>query len=145
MNINDEFPNDLTVAVWDTYVMKKDGSVMHFDIMVPEDFNDQKTIFKYGEDYAKSKGENYPVIDTTKCQFCHVEQVTSEARDGIADNGHYILEMDDIPKNLPEHPSKRDLALFIKGHFKEFRFSNFSGVSTEILQKIVASKMSHSQ
>jgi len=28
---------EMKVAVWDTYVTKKDGSVMHFDIIVPEE------------------------------------------------------------------------------------------------------------
>ena len=30
------------VAVWDTYVTKKDGTVMHFDIIAPVDIKDEK-------------------------------------------------------------------------------------------------------
>lgn len=142
MNMLDELPNDLKVAVWDTYIKKKDGNVMHFDIIVPENFSDEKAIFNFGETYAKSKGELDVKVDTSKCQFCHVEDVTNDVREAIAEVGYYILEMDDIPGKLPDQPSKRDLVLFIKGHFKEFRFSNFSGVSVDILKRIIDNRLS---
>lgn len=34
----------MKVAVWDTYVTKKDGTIMHFDIMVPEQIRDRKSV-----------------------------------------------------------------------------------------------------
>lgn len=33
----------MKVAVWYTYVTKKDGTVMHFDIIVPENVTDENT------------------------------------------------------------------------------------------------------
>jgi hypothetical protein len=31
----------MKVAVWDTYVTKKDGSIMHFDIIADEEIKDE--------------------------------------------------------------------------------------------------------
>jgi hypothetical protein len=44
---------NMKVAVWDTYVTKKDGSVMHFDILAPESIKDTAVIYNYGKDYLK--------------------------------------------------------------------------------------------
>ncbi len=38
----------MKVAVYDTYVIKKDGSVMHFDIIVPVENKDVKGIHNFG-------------------------------------------------------------------------------------------------
>ncbi|RYD82581.1 MAG: DUF2024 family protein [Sphingobacteriales bacterium] len=46
----------MQVAVWDTYVTKKDGSVMHFDIIAPSTIKDEATIFAYG---MTSSGKTY--------------------------------------------------------------------------------------
>jgi Domain of unknown function (DUF2024) len=40
----------MKVAVWDTYVIKKDDSVMHFDIIAPSEIKDEATIYKYGKE-----------------------------------------------------------------------------------------------
>lgn len=134
--------NDLKVAVWDTYVMKSNGHIMHFDIIVPENFRDQNEIYKYGEDFVKAKGQEQAAIDATRCQFCHIEEVSADISEAIANNGFYIQEMEDIPDHLPENASKRELVLFIKGHYKDYRFKNFAGVTIEELKQIINSKES---
>lgn len=45
----------MKVAVWDTYVTKQDGGVMHFDIIVPAELKDEQTIFGYGFKYLSNK------------------------------------------------------------------------------------------
>ena len=35
----------MKIAVWDTYVTRKDGKVMHFDILVNENLKDENQIF----------------------------------------------------------------------------------------------------
>ena len=30
----------MKIAVWDTYVTKNDGQIMHFDILAPDDIKD---------------------------------------------------------------------------------------------------------
>ncbi|GJM28393.1 MAG: hypothetical protein DHS20C17_10280 [Cyclobacteriaceae bacterium] len=125
------------VAVWDTYVNKQDGSVMHFDIIVPAHIQDQEKIFEFGEQYVKQKGELAVNIDVTHCQFCHVETITKDIADAISKQGYYILEMEDIPGKLSPNPTRRDLALYLKAHFEKYRFTNFSGVSSEEIQRLI--------
>ena len=41
----------MKVAVWDTYVKREDGNIMHFDILVPDYETNEQTIFNFGKDY----------------------------------------------------------------------------------------------
>ena len=43
-------PIKMKVAVWDTYVTKKDGSIMHFDIIAPVEIKDTTIIYGYGRE-----------------------------------------------------------------------------------------------
>jgi len=43
-------------AVYDTYVRKKDGDVMHFDVVVEAKTPHEKAI-EYGKEYLESVGE----------------------------------------------------------------------------------------
>ena len=45
----------MKVAVWDTYVTKKDETIMHFDILAPEEIKDTTVIYDYGKAYLKQK------------------------------------------------------------------------------------------
>lgn len=47
----------MKVAVYDTYVTKRDDAVMHFDILVPDDLKDQNRIHTFGQEYLKEKGQ----------------------------------------------------------------------------------------
>ena len=41
----------MKASVWDTYVNKKDGTVMHFDIMVPESTKESETVYQFSKEY----------------------------------------------------------------------------------------------
>lgn len=43
-------------AVYDTYVTKKDGSLMHFDVIVESSTPHEKAV-QYGKEYLKSAGQ----------------------------------------------------------------------------------------
>lgn len=43
----------MKIAVWDAYVTKKDGTIMHFDILVPEEIKDSNVIYSFGESIWK--------------------------------------------------------------------------------------------
>jgi hypothetical protein len=83
----------MKVAVWDTYVTKKDGAVMHFDILAPEDIKDENTIHTFGKRYLQSKNEEGQPLTAKECRFCHIEKATPEIESGIQQNGYYIIEM----------------------------------------------------
>jgi hypothetical protein len=85
---------NMKVAVWDTYVTKKDGSVMHFDIIVPESMKDTDIIIGYGRDYLITKGQNGQQLTSKECRFCHVERAKPEWEVSINKFGYYIYEMD---------------------------------------------------
>ena len=36
----------MKVSVWDTYVKREDGKLMHFDILVSDTLNDEKAIYR---------------------------------------------------------------------------------------------------
>lgn len=84
----------MKVAVWDTYVTKKDGRVMHFDIVAPVEITDTTTIYNYGKTYLKSKGQEGQPLTSSECRFCHVRQVFPEWMADIRKQGYYIIELE---------------------------------------------------
>lgn len=84
----------MKVAVWDTYVTKKDGSIMHFDIIALEGVRDTTVIYNYGKQYLKSKGQEGQPLSSKECRFCHVRDVQPQWAVEIKEKGYYILEME---------------------------------------------------
>ncbi len=84
----------MKVAVWDTYVTKKDGSVMHFDIIAPEGIKDTTTIYNYGKEYLKSKGQEGQPLTSKECKFCHIETLKPQWETEIKQKGYFIIEME---------------------------------------------------
>ena len=72
----------MQIAVWDTYVERSNGARMHFDILVPAAIEDENQIYEYGDQYLK------------RCNFCHIENASTEIEAAIRDKGFYILEME---------------------------------------------------
>ena len=64
----------MRVSVWDTYVTRNDGRIMHFDILVPHEVIDENTVFEYGMDYLKRKSVSSQKLSTKECRFCHMEE-----------------------------------------------------------------------
>ncbi|WP_299103856.1 DUF2024 family protein [uncultured Tenacibaculum sp.] len=84
----------MNVAVWDTYVTKKDGSIMHFDIIVPSTLKNTNVIFNYGKEYLKTKGLESLDLSSKECVFCHVEALKPAWENIIKDKGYFIYEME---------------------------------------------------
>ena len=84
----------MKVAVWDTYVKRNDGAVMHFDIIVSQALSNEQVVFWHGQKYLEEKGIQSSAITTNECQFCHVEQATEEMSIQIEEKGYFILEME---------------------------------------------------
>lgn len=83
----------MEVDVWDTYVKKKDGRIMHFDILVPSQLKDEETIYTFGKEYLQSKGQADQPLSASQCRFCHVEEASSEMVESINRMGYYIVEI----------------------------------------------------
>ena len=84
----------MQIAVWDTYVKKKDGSIMHFDIMAPTEQRDTNVIYSYGRNYLESKGQEGQVLSAKECRFCHVEMIKPQWEADIKSKGYFIFEME---------------------------------------------------
>ena len=84
----------MKVAVWDTYVDKRDGSVMHFDIIAPVETDDKEQIYNYGREYLKTKGQEGQPLTSKECQFCHIEALKPEWEESIRQKGYSIVEME---------------------------------------------------
>lgn len=82
------------VNVWDTYVTKKNGEIMHFDIIAPVEVSDQAVIYSYGKAYLKTKGQEGQPLTSKQCRLCHVEVLRPEWEAAIAQKGYFIIEME---------------------------------------------------
>ena len=83
----------MKVAVWDTYVTKKDGSIMHFDIIVPNEITNTDQIFGYGRLYLTSKGQENQELSSNQCKYCHFEHLQKFMKKDLIEKGYYIIEM----------------------------------------------------
>lgn len=129
----------MAVAVWDTYVAKKDGNVLHFDIITDAALKDPHRIYEFGKEYLAQRNEADAQLSSEQCQFCHIEEPGIEMKEAIAAKGYYILEMEEIPATLGEHPTRRELILFLRAHHHKYRFFNFQGITEEQLKEIILS------
>lgn len=82
------------VTVWDTYVTKNDGTVMHFDIIAPEEIKDTTVIYGYGRTYLKTKGQEGQPLTSKECRRCHVREIQPQWEADIKKQGYFILEME---------------------------------------------------
>ena len=81
------------VNVWDTYVTKKNGEIMHFDIIAPVEVIDTSIIYDYGKLYQKSKNQEGQTLTSNQCRLCHIEHLRPEWEEEINQKGFFIIEM----------------------------------------------------
>jgi len=93
MNMNEQ-TKSAEVAVWDTYVTRKDGRVMHFDIIAPSSQRDSAVIHAYGKAYLERKGEGGQPLTSKECRFCHVRTLQPKWEADIHRQGFFILELE---------------------------------------------------
>ncbi|WP_103864565.1 MULTISPECIES: DUF2024 family protein [Aquimarina] len=84
----------MELAVWDTYLQRDNGTIMHFDILAPEHITDKNIIHQFGEDYLKSKYFTTKGISLSKCRFCHITRGSTEMIQDIENKGYSIIEME---------------------------------------------------
>ena len=84
----------MRVAVFDTYFVKKNGMIRHFEIIVPEDQSYEKVI-QYGLEYLKRGGQEDQPLTTKECLFWHVEAASEGLEKTIKENGHCTYEIEE--------------------------------------------------
>jgi uncharacterized protein DUF2024 len=85
-------------AVYDTYVKKKDGKIMHFDVIVEASTAHEKAI-EYGKEYLASVGQSEQKMTQEECQFCHIQEAPSTVANDISSRGYYIQKMEGCPSS----------------------------------------------
>ena len=81
-------------AVYDTYVTKKDGKIMHFDVIVEASTPHEKAI-EYGKEFLEQVGQGNQTMTQEECQFCQ-EAPPVVAKD-IENRGYFIQKMEGCP------------------------------------------------
>ncbi|OXA75087.1 hypothetical protein B0A56_11525 [Flavobacterium columnare NBRC 100251 = ATCC 23463] len=85
----------MKIAVWDTYVTKKEGDVMHFDIIVPQEIiTDPAIVYDYGREYLKMKGQEGQKLTSEECKFCHIDFLEPKWEEEINKKGYFIIEIE---------------------------------------------------
>lgn len=82
----------MKTSVYDTYVKKPDQTLMHFDILVPEDTPFDK-VESYGKAYLKSKALGNLVLSSKECRFCHIEEANPILEAQLKEHGYHIIEL----------------------------------------------------
>ena len=83
-------------AVYDTYVTKKDGRIMHFDVIVDASTPHEKAI-EYGKEFLQQVDQADQKMTQEECQFCHIQEAPPMVEKSIKDNGYYIQKMEGCP------------------------------------------------
>jgi len=83
----------MKASVFDTYVPRKEGGVMHFDIVVPENttFED---VQKFGKLYLTKKEQHLQPLTTKECRFCHIATATDTMQQDFKQKGYHIIELE---------------------------------------------------
>lgn len=127
----------MKAAVWDSYLKKANGNVLHFDVVVPDNSSESAIVYKYAYEYLKSKGIDGAEINVKNCQFCHIESLTDKMRSDIESKGFHIIEMDEIPSELPDKPTRREMILFLRAHYDEYRYADFRDKTNIQIMQII--------
>ena len=83
----------MKISVWDTYVKRSDGRIMHFDILVPDHVTDKMRVFDYGRQHLDSKPFETEGLKATRCNFCHVVEASSTVVEDIGKRGYSVVEL----------------------------------------------------
>lgn len=83
----------MKISVYDTYVHKDEGTIMHFDILVEESTN-KTDVFSFGMKYLESKGMKDALLSTTECKFCHIETASTDIEIEIREKGFHVIEIE---------------------------------------------------
>ncbi len=83
----------MKVAVYDTYVVKKNGETAHFDVVVPTDETPER-VLDFGREFLKGIGQEGQPLTTKECQFCHVESASEAIQRSVQQQGYFIKEME---------------------------------------------------
>jgi hypothetical protein len=86
----------MKVDVYDTCATSSNGSLLHFDVIVPSG-TDRHLAFRFACDYAVDLEPGIG-MKQERCNFCHSENSSAAMLSDIQRQGFYILPMEGCPK-----------------------------------------------
>lgn len=88
----------MKIDVYDTYATSKEGSIIHFDVFLPEG-KSAEIALRYAKAFLISIGENADSVTSERCNFCHSEIASPEVKQHIEQYEHFILQMEGCPNS----------------------------------------------
>ena len=85
-------PYLMNITIWDTYVSRKDGKEMHFNIFTPKNLQNLEKIIDFGLEYLKSKPFETSGLISNQCNQCSFENI-NVITDAITQRGYSIKEI----------------------------------------------------
>ena len=86
----------MQLDVYDTYARTADGTLMHFDVLVPKEQTQDPHL--YATQWLDNLGISDNQVSLELCRFCHSESsVNPEIERRIARDGYFILQMEGCP------------------------------------------------
>ncbi len=81
--------------MFDTYVARRDGRRMHFDILVRDEAADKAPdrVLSHGRRYLAAKGVPAAALEAQECRFCHIESASPQIEAEIERIGFAIIEL----------------------------------------------------
>jgi hypothetical protein len=88
--------------VFDTYVTRANGQILHFDVIVPSG-TPPTAVQAFGQGYLTALGVPDGKVTAERCRFCHVEQATPEMQQAIEEQGYFIVALEGCPPVANQH------------------------------------------
>ena len=89
----------MQLDVYDSYARTADGTLMHFDVLVPRGHT--RDPHDYAARWLNEIGARDTEVSLELCRFCHSENSASpEIERGIARDGYFILQMEGCPSPI---------------------------------------------
>lgn len=86
----------MKVDVYDTYTTSRDGSTMHFDVLIRFD-NTAGTAFEFAKQWLYSLGHGDATLKQSRCSFCRSERANPDVIHDIDSNGFHIIPLGGCP------------------------------------------------
>lgn len=86
----------MKIDVFDTYAHTVSGSVLHFDVLLPNGTPKEQAL-RYAQSFLASIGLKEARLATVRCDFCHSEAATPHIREAVEKDGYFILQMEGCP------------------------------------------------
>jgi hypothetical protein len=85
----------MNIAVFDTHVLRPDGRMMHFDIVVRDQEPDRNkdAVLKHAHRYLRAKGIPADTLQAQECRFCHAGFASPSVEAEINRIGFAIFEL----------------------------------------------------